>query len=169
MQQLTLDTFFKPLADSAASAKFSLEEDCPRQPIQIRFGILGSRRDLEENDIEDILNLIIEDFPSDILTLNVCSEGNSSIFAETWATKKKIPVVIHEADWRRDGKKAQIFRDNRIIRDSTHFLIFGGPRSDRPLKTGQQLAKKGKTVYYMPYGTMDIQEFEVPIPSVISK
>jgi hypothetical protein len=152
MQQQTLDTFL-------AQAPRALSP--PRAPIQVRFGILGQRRDLTDKEISEICDLVIEDFP-EVQALIVPSEGDSSIYAEDWATKKKIPVTIHQADWRRDGRRAQIFRDNRIIHESTHFLVFGGPRSERPLKTAEQLAKKGNTVYYMPHGSMELQQLEVP-------
>ncbi len=148
MQQQTLDTF---LTRSLSP---------PRAPTQVRLGLLGSRRDLTDNDVSEIMNLIQEDFP-EVQTLIVPSEGDTSIYAEAWAEKKKIPVTVHQSDWRRDGKRAQIFRDNRIIQESTHFLVFGGPRSERPLKTAEQLAKKGKTVYYMPHGSMELQQLEM--------
>jgi hypothetical protein len=154
MQQQTLDTF---LAQGSATRSLSP----PRVPTQVRLGLLGQRRDLTDKDVIEILNLVAEDYP-DVQALIVPSEGDSSIYAEAWAEKKKIPVTVHQADWRRDGKRAQIFRDHRIIYESTHFLIFGGPRSDRPLKTAEQLTRKGKIVYYMAHGSMELQQLEVP-------
>ncbi len=154
MQQQTLDTF---LAQGPSIRSLSP----PRAPTQVRLGVLGQRRDLTDKDVSEIFDLIVEDFP-EIQALIVPSEGDSSIYAEAWAEKKKIPVTVHQADWRRDGRRAQIFRDNRIIHESTHFLIFGGPRSERPLKTAEQLTRKGKTVYYMAYGTMELQQLEIP-------
>jgi hypothetical protein len=153
-KQQTIDKFFT--RDSRALSP-------PRVPFQCRIGILGLRRDLDAKDMTDILDLVIEDIPlSAIQSLIVPSEGDSSIYAEAWATKKKIPVIVHSADWRRDGKRAQIFRDNRIIHDATHFLIFGGPRSERPLKIATQLTNKGHNVYYMAHNSMDLQQLELP-------
>ncbi len=158
-KQQTLDTFLTQ-APRALSP--------PRAPIQVRLGILGQRRDLTEKDITEIFDLIAEDFP-EVQSLIVPSEGDSSIYAEAWAEKKKIPVTVHAADWRRDGRRAQIFRDNRIIHDATHFLIFGGPRSERPLKTAEQLTKKGRTVYYMAYDSMELQQLEAPPPPQVKE
>ena len=150
-KQQTIDKFFT-VAESRALSP-------PRAPLQCRIGLLGLRRDLDAKDISQILDLIAEDIPSSaIQSLIVPSEGDSSIYAEAWAEKKKIPVTVHQSDWRRDGKRAQIFRDNRIIHDATHFLIFGGPRSERPLKTATQLTKKGNTVYYMAHGSMELEQ-----------
>ncbi len=167
MQQQTLDTFLtRSLSQSSQATPLSVDAlrslSPPRVPVQVRLGILGQRRDLTDKDITEIFDLIVEDYP-EVQALIVPSEGDSSIYAEAWAEKKKIPVTVHQSDWRRDGRRAQIFRDNRIIHDSTHFLIFGGPRSERPLKTAEQLTKKGKTVYYMAHGSMELQQFEVPI------
>ena len=149
-KQQTIDKFF-----TAAPSARALSP--PRAPVQCRLGVLGQRRDLDLKDITQILDLIAEDVPT-IQSLIVQSDGDSSIYAESWAEKKKIPVTVHQSDWRRDGKRAQIFRDNRIIHDATHFLIFGGPRSERPLKTATQLTKKGHTVYYMSHGSMELEE-----------
>ncbi len=151
-KQQTLDTFLTQGARALSP---------PRVPIQVRLGILGQRRDLTDKDVSEILDLIAEDFP-EVQSLIVPSEGDSSIYAEAWAEKKKIPVTVHAADWRRDGKRAQIFRDNRIIYESTHFLIFGGPRSEKPLKTAEQLTRKGKIVYYLAHDSMELQQFEMP-------
>ena len=117
-KQQTIDKFF--IAARALSP--------PRAPIQCRLGIIGQRRDLTSNDISQILDLIAEDYPQ-IQSLIVQADGDSSIYAEAWGNKKKIPVTVQSPDWRRDGKRAQIFCNNRIIHDATHFLIFGGPRS----------------------------------------
>ncbi len=151
-KQQTLDTFLTQVPRALSP---------PRAPTQVRLGILGQRRDLIQKDVSEILDLIAEDFP-EVQSLIVPSEGDSSIYAEAWAIKKKIPVTVHAADWRRDGKRAQIFRDNRIIYESTHFLIFGGPRSERPLKTAEQLTRKGKIVYYLAHDSMELQQFEMP-------
>jgi hypothetical protein len=150
-KQQTLDTFLTQGTRALSP---------PRAPSQVRFGLLGQRRDLTEKEIAEIFDLIAEDFP-EVQALIVPSEGDSSIYAEAWAEKKKIPVTVHAADWRRDGRRAQIFRDNRIIHDATHFLIFGGPRSERPLKTAEQLTRKGKIVYYLAHDSMELQQFEV--------
>ena len=162
-KQQTIDKFFTASSASALhpQARGGRALSPPRAPLQCRLGVLGLRRDLDAKDIIQIFDLIAEDSPQ-IQSLIVPSEGDSSIYAEAWAEKKKIPVTVHQADWRRDGRRAQIFRDNRIIHDSTHFLIFSGPRSERPLKTATQLTKKGHTVYYMAHGSMELEQLVVP-------
>ena len=152
MKQTTLfDSFVvyaKPAADRALSP--------PRAPQECRLGIIGNRRDIKQDEINEIFGLMLEDIPP-IQSLLVPSDGDLSIYIEQYAEKSKIPIQIFEADWRRDGRRAQIFRDSRIVRESTHYLIFGAPRSQKPLQMAEQLCKKGKSVYYMPHGTMELQ------------
>ncbi len=161
MQQ-SLDNFLqcspaKPLVAKPSERSLSP----PRAPTIVRLGVLGQRKDLTESDVKQILELIIEDFP-EIQIMNIPSEGNSSIYLESCAEKLKIPCTVYESDWRRDGRRAQIFRDARIIKESTHYLIFGAPRSEKPFKTAEQLAKKNHAVFYMPRDSMELQVLEIP-------
>ena len=161
MQQ-SLDSFLQCSAAKPLVAKPSERSlSPPRAPTIVRLGVLGQRKDLTESDVKQILELIIEDFPQ-IQTMNIPSEGNSSIYLESCAEKLKIPCTVYESDWRRDGRRAQIFRDARIIKESTHYLIFGAPRSEKPFKTAEQLARKNHAVFYMPRDSMELQVLEIP-------
>jgi hypothetical protein len=152
-QQQTLDTFIR--GGRALSP--------PRAPEVCRLGVLGHRKDLTQDDVKQIMDLIVEDFPT-IQSMHLPSDGDTSIYIEICADGKLIPCTLYEADWRRDGRRAQIFRDARILRESTHFLIFGAPRSEKPYKTAEQLVKKHHVVYYIPHGTMELQQLEAPVP-----
>ena len=153
-KQNTLDSFLK-----INQRERSLSP--PRAPKICKLGIIGVRKDLTANDIKEIMNLIVEDL-DDIQSINVPAEGESSIYIEMYAedSKRHIPCILYEADWRRDGKRASIFRNNKLIRESTHFLIFGAPRSEKPLQIAEQLVKKRHIVYYMPYNSMELQQLE---------
>ena len=85
-KQQTIDKFFTAPSARALSP--------PRAPVQCRLGVLGQRRDLDLKDITQILDLIAEDIPT-IQSLIVQSDGDSSIYVEAWAEKKKIPVTVH--------------------------------------------------------------------------
>lgn len=154
MQKNTLDSFLK-----AGIKERSLSP--PRAPKICKLGIIGTRKDLTINDINEIMNLIVEDLDN-IQSINVPAEGESSIYIEMYAedSERKIPCTLYEADWRRDGKRASIFRNNKLIRESTHFLIFGAPRSVKPLQLAEQLVKKKHVVYYMPHNSMELQQLE---------
>ncbi len=151
MKQTTLFDFITKPVERALSP--------PRSPQECRLGILGNRRDIKNDEITEIFTLMLEDIPP-IQSILVSADGDLSIYVEQYAEKAKIPIQIYEADWRRDGRRAQIFRDARIVREATHYLIFGGPRSQKPLQTAEQLCKKGKTVYYIPHGALELQAFE---------
>lgn len=133
----------------------------PRAPQICRLGILGQRRDLDTESVKQIMEAIQEDFPP-IQSMIIPSDTTSSIYFESYGESIQTPVTVYEADWRRDGRRAQIFRDARIVKEATHFLIFGGPRSDRPLKTAEQLSKKGHPVFYMPFGELELHLYDKP-------
>jgi hypothetical protein len=152
--QLTLDNY---IIKSNLPRERSLSP--PRAPQICRLGILGQRRDLDADSVKQIMEAIQEDFPP-IQSLIVPSDTTSSVYFEAYGESIKTPVTIYEADWRRDGRKAQIFRDSRIMKEATHFLVFGGPRSDRLQKTAEQLSKKGHQVFFMPPGELELHLYE---------
>ena len=133
----------------------------PRVPQICRLGILGQRRDLDAESVKQIMEAIQDDFPP-IQSMIIPADTTSSVYFESYGESIQTPVTVYEADWRRDGKRAQIFRDARIVKEATHFLIFGGPRSDRPLKTAEQLSKKGHPVFYMPFGDFELHLYDKP-------
>jgi hypothetical protein len=140
----------------------------PRVPQICRLGILGQRRDLDADSVKQVMEAIQEDFPP-IQSLIVPSDTTSSVYFESYGESIQTPVTIYEADWRRDGRRAQIFRDARIMKEATHFLVFGGPRSDRLQKTAEQLTKKGHQVFFMPAGELELHLYEdVPVPEAIT-
>jgi hypothetical protein len=132
----------------------------PRAPtMPTVLGIVGTRADITGPDVAaDLLSLIVDDIgrPTHIL---LPSEGDSSIHIETWAIKQDIEVACLEADWRRQGRRAKAVRDAQIVTQATHFLIFGGPRSTKPLELAKTLTHKGKKVYYLPYKSWELEEF----------
>jgi hypothetical protein len=117
----------------------------PRQPRTCRLGILGTRNKVTSAEITALLDLIVDD-SGPLQAAYLPQEGMSSIYAESYFDAADVPTSALDANWARHGRAAVARRDAEIIQSSTHFLVFGGPRSQRPLKVATDLAKKGRTV-----------------------
>ena len=117
-------------------------------PNTILLGILGSRQDVTYDIFhEQILNPILGELGRMPERLILPSEAASSALFHGWGKKMRLASITYETDWYRLGRKAGIVRDNRIISESTHLIVFLGKRSEHYLKKAEQLAKKGKTVF----------------------
>ena len=111
------------------------------------MGILGhTNKQSEQSLIETVLTPLLQEFgrvPDRIL---LPSEGNSSIYLQEWADSLRIKTQVFHSDWKSHGKIAQILRDDRIKQESTHVLLFVGPRSTTWEKVATSLARKGAYV-----------------------
>jgi hypothetical protein len=144
------------------------------EPNIIILGIFGSSNKITENDIQDnILTLILQELkriPDKIL---IPSEGNSSIYISDWADALKIKTQIFQADWIRNGKIAQIIRDDRIAKECTHALVFLSKKSTRLEKLAEKMCKKGKTVFTSSHNQtliqLEMSHSLLPQPSKASK
>jgi hypothetical protein len=135
----------------------------PRQPHTCRLGILGTRNQVTSAEITALLDLIVAD-SGQLQAAYLPQEGMSSIYAESYLDAADVPVTALDASWHRHGRSAVARRDAEIVRSSTHFLVFGGPRSQRPLNVATELARKGRTVYYLPHGSLELELLEVTCP-----
>ena len=120
------------------------------------LGVLGSRVDLKQEKIIEFLMAVLEELerPPDQIILP--AEGTSSIFISDWAESLKIPTQIYEADWRRHQRRAKIYRDSRIQKESTHFLIFLNKRSEFNEKLADRLCRQGRIVFTVTYADAEI-------------
>ena len=118
------------------------------EPNVIVVGVFGNTNKVSEQDIQDnTLTLILQELgrmPDKVL---IPTEGNSSIYIDNWAEALHIKTQTFQADWIRNGKIAQIIRDDRIAKECTHALVFLGQKSTRLEKFAEKLCKKGKTVF----------------------
>lgn len=118
------------------------------EPNVIVLGVFGHTNSISEQDLhENTLNLILQEIqciPDKVL---LPSEGHSSIYINEWAESLRIKTQIFQSDWIRNGKIAQIIRDDRIQKECTHALVFLSKRSTRLEKFAEKLAKKGKVVF----------------------
>ena len=129
------------------SVKMSLN-DTLYEPQVIIVGVFGNTNKVSEQDLqENTLTLILQELgriPDKVL---IPSEGNSSIYIQEWSDALHIKTQVFQADWTRNGRIAQIIRDDRIAKECTHALVFLGQKSTKLEKFAEKLCKKGKTVF----------------------
>lgn len=128
----------------------------------ILLGILGNHTQISKEQIhEKVLHPLVSllgRLPEKVL---VPSEGTSSAYISLWAERSNIDLHCVDADWRKLQRRAGIMRDARILKESTHLLIFVGARSRSYEQTGIREAKKGKHVYLVYHDTLDLCEVVV--------
>jgi hypothetical protein len=116
------------------------------QTDRVVLGVLGTRSQIRLEDLEtQWFGPLVEAWgiPDEIL---LPAEGDSSQAIQSWAQVKEVPVRLLSCDWGQLGKKAALFRDNRIQREATHLLLIQGPRSTALSSLAQRLARKGRPV-----------------------
>lgn len=136
---------------------FELETRIVGQPILL--GVLGKHEQISKEVIhEKILHPLISTIGRLPDKLLVPSEGTSSAYITLWGERANIEIHSVDADWRKLQRRAGIMRDARIIKDSTHLLVFVGARSKSYEQTGIREAKKGKQVFLIDHDTLDMCE-----------
>ena len=135
-------------------------------PKPFFLGVLGTNEGATREKITDIMLAIlhnVERFPERLI---LPAEGKNNIFLQDWAEKHTLHTQIYEADWFHHAKRAVIFRDTRIIKESTHFLIFLNKRSDANEKTAQRLARQGNMVFTISYADWAIEQLVIQVQEV---
>lgn len=89
------------------------------------------------------------------------SDGATSFLLQGWAERQKIPLTPFTADWTKLGKRAGMLRDSRIVKDSTHLVVFLGKRSDSYMKMAIREVKKGKCVFTVDAETHEVVQWEI--------
>lgn len=126
----------------------SIEEDILFQPNVIILGIFGSNNKIQEMELQDnILTILLQELKQVPDKILLPSEGNSSMYIQSWAESLHIPTQAFQSDWARNGKLAQIIRDDRIQKECSHAFVFPSQRSTRLDKYAEKMAKKGKAVF----------------------
>jgi hypothetical protein len=142
-----------------------------RQPTPIILGVFGSRAKVTEDAIHNTLHLILQELgqlPDKVL---IPAEGISSVFLYEWAESLKIPCQMFQSDWIRNGRIAQILRDDRIQKECTHALVFLGQKSNKLEKYAEKLAKQKKVVFTSSYHTQELEQivFEETVSTPVRK
>jgi hypothetical protein len=126
----------------------SVLEDTIYEPDVIVLGVFGNTNKISEQDLQDnTLTLILQELghvPDKIL---IPTEGNSSIYIQDWCESLHIKTKTFQSDWARNGKIAQIIRDDRMAKECTHALVFLSNKSNKLEKFAEKLCKKGKMVF----------------------
>ena len=139
-----------------------LNDSPPKLVKPIILGILGNSTGNKwnrETIADSVMNPMLSEIgmPSSIL---MPTEGATSILLQIWSERQNIACQPIDADWIRLGRRARALRDGRILKESTHLLIFLGTRSDYYEKVAIREAKKGKTVFTINSKTSEIIQWE---------
>ena len=123
-------------------------EDTVFEPNVIILSVFGTMNKIGEAEFQEkvIMQLLqqVERIPDKIL---LPSEGNSSIYLQEWAEALHIQTQIFHSDWKRNGKIAQIIRDDRMQKECTHALVFLTDKSEKLNKQAEKMVKKEKQVF----------------------
>jgi hypothetical protein len=123
-------------------------DDTIYEPDVIILGVFGNTNKVSEQDLQDnTLTLILQELGRTPDKVLIPTEGNSSIYIQEWAESLHIKTQSFQADWARNGKIAQIIRDDRMTKECTHALVFLSNKSTRLEKMAENVCKKGKTVF----------------------
>lgn len=159
-----MDKFLIKLPSSSTNCQndiLSLEEPSLIQPAKpFVLGVLGSSESFTKDSIlTSIVNPVLaeqERMPSLLL---LPAEGSSSTLLSVWAERLHIPCSEYECDWRTLGKRARALRDSRILRESTHLILFCGTKSDYYQKVAEREVKKRRVVYTVDAKTGELEEW----------
>jgi hypothetical protein len=134
----------------------------PTVPQPIILGIFGSHSKIcEDKLIENILMPILQELgrlPDKVL---VPSEGNTSIYIQSWTESLHIPYHVFESDWKNRGRSATILRDARIQKECTYAIVFLSQRSTRYELLAEKMARQNKTVFTISYQDLELTLLEL--------
>ena len=129
-------------------SKMSTLDDEIYEPDTIILSVFGYTNKISEGDIQDnTLTPILGEIGRPPDRVLIPTEGNSSIYIQSWAEALKIKTQIFQADWQRNGRMAQILRDDRMFKECTHALVFLSQKSQRLEKFAERMVRKGKIVF----------------------
>lgn len=143
----------------------------PRIPEVRTLGILGNRQTDSEQEVWGILEAIADTIGRRPDRILLPSEGNFSIYVQSWADSKKIQYTLFECDWIRLGKRAAVMRDMKIQNEADHFLLVRSPKgkSDRLDKLAATLARKHIQVFLLGEELEEVEVAAKPEPSASSR
>ena len=134
------------------------------QPNVIVVAIFGNTNKVSEQDIQDnTLIPILKELGRPPDKVLIPTEGNSSIYIQDWAEALHIKSQTFHSDWIKNGRIAQIIRDDRMAKECTHALVFLSQKSTRLEKMAEKMCKKGKIVFTLSYDQI-LTELELSKP-----
>ena len=139
-----------------------MESETRIQGKPIYLGVLGTHTQITKQEIhEKILHPLMSVLGRLPDTIIFPSDGLSSELVSQWAERNRISTHCVQADWKKFQRKAGILRDARIVKESTHLLVFGGVRSKTNEQTAIKQAKKGKQVFLVEPNPIEMCEIVV--------
>jgi hypothetical protein len=118
------------------------------EPTPIILSVFGYTNKIIEDDIiTNTLTPMLSELGRPPDKVLIPSDGNSSIYIQSWAESLCVKTQVFQADWQRNGRMAQILRDDRMFKECTHALVFLSAKSDRLEKFAERITRKGKIVF----------------------
>lgn len=118
------------------------------EPSVIVLGIFGQCSTLSDTEVQETILLpLLEEWgrTPDHLLLSTDSVIACSI--QDWAESLHLKTKLFYSDWTRNGKIAQVLRDDRMIKECTHALIFLTSRTKRLETFAEKWTRKGKHIF----------------------
>jgi hypothetical protein len=122
------------------------------EPTLIILGIFGYRNDLTKEECDHIFCLILQEvgrLPDKVLLpLDGKVVHPTTIYIQEWTEMFRIQTQCFQSDWARNGKIAQVIRDDRIQKECTHsFLFLSKDKNQTKWKKLSEKMAKNKTVF----------------------
>ncbi len=125
----------------------SLEKEI-YEPQIIVLAVFGQNNVLSSDTLhQEILYPLLEEWgrtPDMILLPN---DGKIASDIQEWAESIHIKTKVFYSDWTQHGKIAQILRNDRMMKESTHSLFFLSSRSKQLEKFAEKWASKEKHIF----------------------
>jgi hypothetical protein len=121
--------------------------DTVYHPQVIIFALFGQNNQLTETEIHQLIAPLVEEWGRTPDRILLPSEGKSSAYFLEWAESMELRTAVFHCDWMRNGRTAQILRDDRMMKECTHALCFLSSRSKRMESFAEKWTRKGKTVF----------------------
>jgi hypothetical protein len=131
--------------DKSHSDMSTFQEEIHPPTIRL-IGVFGASNHVTQEDIHEYMTHMLSELGGMPTKILLPSEGNSSIYLQEWAESLHVSTMVFQPDWMRNGRMAQILRDDRMWKECSHAMVFLSPKSNRLEKVAERMAKKGKMV-----------------------
>lgn len=117
-------------------------------PEPIVLAVFGQSTTLTDTDLHhEILHPLLAEWERPPDTILLPTESKTGADIQDWAETLHLRTTLFHSDWKRNGRIAQVLRDDRMIKECTHALIFLTTRTKRLESFAEKWARKGKTVF----------------------
>lgn len=135
----------------------TFQEEIHTPSVQI-MSVFGMSNQISMNVLYERMVEILGEWGRMPTKLLLPSEGNSSIYLQEWAESLHVASMVFQPDWMRNGRMAQILRDDRMWKECSHAMVFLSAKSTRLEKMAERMAKKGKIVFTISPDGMEVTQ-----------